>query len=61
MKIYKTKEDAVKAAVKEFGHLALQTQTVNVVKIGPMVARYLGCEQGYAIESIEQDGHEISF
>lgn len=53
MKIYETKEEAVKAAVEQFGHLAVQTQTVNVVKIGPMIARHLNCKEGYAIESIE--------
>lgn len=59
MKIYETKEEAVKAAVEQFGHLAVQTQTVNVVKIGPMIARHLNCKEGYAIESIEQDGHIV--
>lgn len=56
IKIYKTREEAIKAAVEEFGHLAIDTQTVNVVKIGPMIAKYIKCEEGYSIESIEQDG-----
>lgn len=56
MMVYKTREEAVKAAVEEFGHLAVSTQTINVVKIGPMIAKYLQCEEGYSIESIEQDG-----
>lgn len=56
IKIYKTREEAIKTAVEEFGHLAVNTQTVSIVKIGPMIARHLNCEEGYAIESIEQDG-----
>lgn len=59
IKIFKSREEAIKSAVEEFGHLAVSTQTVNIVKIGPMIAKYLQCEEGYSIESIEQDGVKV--
>ncbi len=53
MVIYKTREEALTAAINNFGVLAVETKTVNIIKIGPMIAKYLKCEEGYTIESIE--------
>lgn len=55
MKTYPTREEATKAAVEKYGQLAIDTETVNVVKIGPMIAKHLGCDVGFSIESIEKD------
>lgn len=55
MKTYPTRQEAIKAAVQKYGQLAIDTETVNIVKIGPMIAKYIGCDEGFAIETIEKD------
>lgn len=40
--IYKTKEDATKAAVQQFGEIQVQEQVVNVLKMNQHIAKLLG-------------------
>lgn len=49
MNIFKTSEEATKYAIEQFGALQVETQCVNVIKVGPMIARFLKCEIGFAV------------
>lgn len=51
MKIYPTKQQATQAAIKEFGFLAVEMEVVNIVKVGPTIAKIYGAEEGYMVES----------
>jgi len=50
MKVFETKEQATKYAASEYGQTQLDTECVNVIKVGPMMAKFLGCEVGYVID-----------
>lgn len=50
MNIFDSKEQAEKYARSTYGDTQVETQTVNAVKVGPMVAKYLGCSCGWAID-----------
>lgn len=49
MNVFKTKEEATKCAIEQFGSLQVEMQCINVIKVGPMIARHLGCDVGFAI------------
>lgn len=50
MNIFKTEQEALDYAVEQYGALQVETQCVNVIKVGPMIARFYGCEVGYAVD-----------
>lgn len=55
MKTYPTREEAMKVAVEKYGPLAIETGTVNIIKVGPMIAKHMGCDVGFAIQAIEEE------
>jgi hypothetical protein len=50
MNVFKTEEEATKYAIEQFGALQVEMQCVNVIKVGPMIAKHYGCEVGYAVD-----------
>lgn len=48
--VFQTKEAATAHAKSEYSALQLETQCVNVIKIGPSAARFYSCETGYAVD-----------
>jgi hypothetical protein len=51
MTVFTTEQEATEYAVKQYGALYVEQNIVNVIKIGPMVAKHLGCDVGYAIDN----------
>lgn len=49
MKVFKTESECTEYAVEQFGKLQVETGCINSIKIGPTIARYLGCEIGFAV------------
>ena len=52
MTVFATKQEATDYAVNKYGALYVEHGIVNVIKIGPMVAKHLGCEVGYYIKEM---------
>lgn len=52
MTVFTTKQEATDYAVKQYGQLYVDQNIVNVIKIGPMIAKHLGCEVGYAVKEM---------
>jgi len=50
MTTYETKENAVEAAIAEHGALSVEMEVVVVKFIGPMIARHMGCKEGWTYE-----------
>lgn len=50
MNVFQTQEEATQYAIEQFGALQVETECVNVIRIGPLIARYYGCEVGYAVD-----------
>ena len=50
MAVFATKQEATGHAINQYGALYVEQNIVNVIKIGPMVAKHLGCDVGYAID-----------
>ena len=50
MTVFATKQEATEHAINQYGALYVEQNIVNVIKIGPMVAKHLGCDVGYAID-----------
>lgn len=49
MKVFKTKEECLAYAIKEYGSLQVEMQVIYAAKIGPSIATHLGCETGWAV------------
>ncbi len=49
MKVFKTKEECLAYAIQEYGQLQVEMQVVYAAKLGTTIARYLGCETGWAV------------
>ena len=48
--VFKTKEEATIYAKREYSELQLETECVNVIKIGTTAAKFYGVDTGYAID-----------
>lgn len=57
-KVFDTKEKAKQHAIRKYGKLELDTQCVNVIKIGPQIAKHLRCNEGYAIDKEIEESEE---
>ena len=53
MTVFATKQEATEYAINQYGALYVEQNIVNVIKIGPMVAKHLGCEVGYYIKEMQ--------
>lgn len=49
MKVFKTKEECLSYAVAECSALQVETGVIYAAKIGPTIAKNLGCETGWAV------------
>lgn len=49
MKVFKTKEECLAYAVAEYSALQVETGVIYAAKIGPMIAKHLGCETGWVV------------
>lgn len=49
MKVFKTKEECLQYAIEQYGALQVEMQVIYAAKIGPTVAKHLGCELGWAV------------
>lgn len=49
MKVFKTKEECLAYAIEEYSALQIETGVIYAAKIGPMIAKHLGCETGWAV------------
>ena len=52
MTVFATKQEATEYAIKQYGALYVEQNIVNVIKIGPMVAKHLGCKVGYYVKEM---------
>lgn len=50
MNVFETKQEAIEYAVAQYGKTQVETETVNVVKVGGMIAKFYGCSEGYAVD-----------
>ena len=50
MKVFETKQQATEYAINTYGKTQVETETVNVVKVGGMIAKFYGCSEGYAVD-----------
>lgn len=55
--VFTTKEEATNYAVNKYTFDYVDLHIVNVIRIGPTIAKFLSCEVGYAIDE-EMDGEE---
>lgn len=50
MTIYETQQKAVDAMKVKYSEHMIETECVNVLKIGPTIAKFKGCNVGWAID-----------
>lgn len=55
--VFKTKEEATNYAVEKYSKDYVEFNVVNVIKIGPQLAKLYECEEGYAVDK-EIDGED---
>jgi hypothetical protein len=51
MKTFNTKNEANEYMINTYPEYAL-TGVANVIKVGPQMAKHLGCEVGYAVKCL---------
>ena len=51
MKVFETKQEAIEHAINQYGSEYVEHNVVEIIKIGPSIAKLLGCDVGYTIDS----------
>lgn len=49
MKVFKTKAECLSYAAQAYSELQIEMGVIYAAKVGPTLAKHLGCETGWAV------------